>query len=136
VATALRSRQYEALLGGWGALPPDPDPYPHWHSSQASEDGQNYTSYINDDTDIMLEEARRVTDRARRAELYGDFQQVFVEDVPALLLYQPVYNYAVDEKVRGVQIGPMIESSDRFRTVSQWYIAVRRVILSEATDSG
>jgi peptide/nickel transport system substrate-binding protein len=132
VATALRTRQFDALLGGWGALPPDPDPYPHWHSSQASEDGQNYAGYINDDADMLLEEARRVNDRALRGELYREFQRIFVEDVPALLLYQPVYNYAVDERVRGVQVGPMLDSPDRFRTVTQWYIAVKRVVLSEA----
>lgn len=132
VATALRMRQFDVLLGSWGALPPDPDPYPHWHSSQASEDGQNYANYINDDTDMLLEEARRVNDRARRVELYREFQRAFVEDVPALLLYQPVYNYAVDERVRGVQVGPMLDSPDRFRTVTQWYIAIKRVILSEA----
>jgi peptide/nickel transport system substrate-binding protein len=134
IATALRMREFDALLGSWGALPPDPDPYPHWHSSQATEDGQNYTSYINDDVDILLEEARGVNDRVRREELYREFQRTFVHDVPALLLYQPVYNYAVDERVRGVQVGPMLDSPDRFRTVTQWYIAIKRVILSEASE--
>jgi len=132
VATALRLRRFDALLGSWGALPPDPDPYPQWHSSQATEDGQNYCGYTNDDADQLMEEGRRVNDRARRAELYRQFQRIFAEDVPALLLYEPIYNYALDERVRGVQVGPMLDAPDRFRTVTQWYIAVKRVILSEA----
>jgi len=134
IATALRMREFDALLGSWGALPPDPDPYPHWHSSQATEDGQNYCGYLNDDVDMLLEEARSVHDRSRREELYREFQRTFVDDVPALLLYQPVYNYAVDERVRGVQVGAMLDSPDRFGTIAQWYIAMKRVILSEAPE--
>ena len=133
VGEHLYRRDYDALLYGWDLPAADPDPYPLWHSSQASGDGQNYVGFRDPESDRLLEEARHTFDRGQRVVLYRDFQRRFVEQVPALLLYQPVYNYAVDKRVKGLQIGPLFNTGDRFRTVSDWYIATRRVILTRAT---
>ena len=54
--------------------------------------------------------------------------------MPSLLLYQPVYNYALDKNVQGVQVAPMIDGSQRFSTVSSWYIATQRMLFSEARN--
>jgi len=129
----LYKRDYDAVLYGWDLPAADPDPYPLWHSSQASEEGQNYVSYIDATSDSLLEQARRTSDYNQRAALYRDFQRRFVEQAPALLLYQPIYNYAVDRQVKGVQIPPLLSTGDRFHSVADWYIATRRVLLSEAT---
>ncbi|MHB0858896.1 MAG: ABC transporter substrate-binding protein [Anaerolineae bacterium] len=136
VSQMLRLRRFDAILGGWQNLPPDPDPYPYWHSSQATEDGLNYANYISREADDLLQDARSVTDREQRIELYRRFQQVYSRDMPSLLLYQPVYNYAVDASVRDVQIGPILDSSDRFKTVASWYIATQRMLYSEAREKG
>ena len=136
VSDRLRLRRFDAVLSSWQGLPPDPDPYPYWHSSQADEDGLNFSNYISTSSDALLEEARGTHDRARRVELYRQFQHAFANEVPSLLLYQPVYNFAVDVGVRNVQIGPMIDSSDRFRTLSSWYMATQRMLLSEAREKG
>jgi len=136
VGQRLRLRRYDAVLGGWQNLPPDPDPYPYWHSSQANENGLNFANYISEEADLLLQDARATTDKAQRADSYRRFQELFASDVPSILLYQPVYNYAVDTRVRGVQVGPMINSSDRFRTIAQWYIVTRRMLYSEAREKG
>lgn len=128
----LRPRRYDAILAQWQELPPDPDPYPIWHSTQGQSEGQNYTGFAHQEADQIMEEARRTTDQTRRMELYHRFQQIFTDEVPALLLYHPVYSYAIDKRVKGVQIAPMIDPSDRFRTITDWYVITRRVILSEA----
>lgn len=128
----LRPRRYDAILTQWQELPPDPDPYPLWHSTQRQDEGQNYTGFAHREADQIMEEARRTTDQTRRMELYHHFQQIFADEVPALLLYHPVYSYAIDTRVEGVQIAPMIDPSDRFRTITDWYVITRRVILSEA----
>ena len=52
-----------------------------------------------------------------------------MDQVPALLLYYPVYNYGVDASVHGVQAGPLIEVSDRLNTLTQWSMVTRRVIV-------
>jgi peptide/nickel transport system substrate-binding protein len=96
------------------------------------ESGQNYSGYSDRLTSELLEQARITTDLAQRARLYQRFQSRFADQVPALLLYYPVYNYAVDTKVNGVQIGPLTEPSDRFSHIAEWYIVTRRVIVPQA----
>jgi peptide/nickel transport system substrate-binding protein len=123
-------REFEALLVDL-ELHGDPDPYPLWHSTQASGDGQNYAGFVSYEVDKLLEEARCTTDPGRRAELYRRFQEIFADEVPSLLLYYPIYTYAVDEKVKGVQLGPLGDSSDRFRNVTEWYIVTKRVIIGQ-----
>jgi len=128
----LRPRRFDAALCEWGNLPNDPDPYPMWHSTRIKDEGQNYAGFVHPEADEVLEEARRINDQARRAEMYRRFQEIFAEEVPSLPLYYPIYSYAVDKEFKGVQVGPMIDPSDRFRNIAQWYINTRRVIVSEA----
>ncbi len=135
VQDALRPRKFDAVLFGVADLPADPDPYALWHSTQTpdkSDAGQNYSGWENSEADDLLQQARRTTDSAQRAELYRQFQMIFMEDVPAAILYYPVYTYGIDERLHGVQLAPLLDPSDRFRNISQWYINTRRVILSES----
>ena len=124
------------MLTGWQNLPADPDPYPYWHSSQATEDGLNFAGYVSADSDRVLAAARLTTNEDERAALYADFQSYFAEDVPSLLLYQPVYSYAVDDAIQGVQIGMISESADRFRNIASWYTATQRMLYTEAREKG
>jgi hypothetical protein len=55
---------------------------------------------------------------------------MFMDNLPAFPLVQPVFTFAVDERVRGVQIGPLDYTSDRFRNIANWYVVTRRVIVS------
>jgi len=136
IGQRLRLRRYDAVLSGWQDLPFDPDPYPFWHSSQATEEGLNFANYISERADYMLENARSTSDREQRQQMYWQFQDLFSSDVPSLLLYQPVYSYAVDTTVKDVQVGHMIYSSDRFLTVCDWYIATQRMLYNEAREKG
>ncbi|HXV99040.1 MAG TPA: ABC transporter substrate-binding protein, partial [Anaerolineae bacterium] len=114
----------EILLAG------DPDPYPFWHQTQI-EGGQNYAGWNHGDASMLLETARTMTDKGRRNDLYFEFQRIFAEEVPSLILFHPVYTYGVSQDIHNVQLMPMINASDRFNTVSQWYILTRQVIYSE-----
>ncbi len=128
VTNYLAPRSFEAVLIDV-SMAGDPDPYPFWHETQASG-GQNYGGYKNRDMSEILEQARRTSDLNARRQLYQRFQQMFADEVPAILLHQPIYTFAVDDRVGGVQIGPLESPSDRFRTVADWYIVTRRVIVS------
>jgi peptide/nickel transport system substrate-binding protein len=127
----LAPRNYQAALMDV-QLPNDPDPYPFWHETQADPPGQNYSQFKDRDVSEVLEQGRRTNDTAQRKDLYHRFQEMFREKTPGILLYYPVYNYAVSEKVRDVQIGPIAESADRFRTLPDWYVLTRRVIQNKA----
>ena len=135
---ALRPRDFDAVLFGF-QLPADPDPYALWNSTQMpteSDAGQNYSGWQNRDADEILEEARRIDDQARRTELYRQFQAMFMDQVPALILYYPVYTYAVDSRIHGIQLGPLIDPSERFNSIAQWYLKTKRVIVSESQRGG
>jgi peptide/nickel transport system substrate-binding protein len=122
----LEPRQYEAALTDLNlSRYPDPDPYPFWHDSQV-DTGQNYSGFVDRNTSIWLEEARTNPDINQRAGLYRSFQHRFMDQVPSLLLYYPVYTFAVDAQVQGITVGPMVDPSDRFESIGRWYLIVRR----------
>jgi len=125
VGEFLYPRRFEAILIA-PEFAGDPDPYPFWHSTQIDQGGQNWSGFAHRRADEIMEEARVTTDQARRMQLYHEFQDIFAEQVPAILLYYPVYNYAIDAKVQNVQVAPMNDSSDRFRTITKWYIETKR----------
>ncbi|HAF62997.1 MAG TPA: hypothetical protein DCK95_11835 [Anaerolineaceae bacterium] len=100
---------------------PDPDPYPFWDQAQQSG-GQNYSQWENKVISEYLEEARVTTDLDERAKLYRNFQVVFQDELPALPLYYPVYNFAIDEGINGVRVGSFYDTADRFFSVTDWYL--------------
>ncbi len=122
----LEPRRFEAVLTELNAAQlGDPDPYPFWHDSQV-EAGQNYAGYQDRNISIWLEQARITPDVRRRQALYRDFQYRFRDQVPALLLFHPIYSYAVSTEVRGANLGPIQDPSDRFEQITQWYVLIRR----------
>ena len=100
---------------------PDPDPYPFWDMSQQSG-GQNYSQYENRIVSEYLEQARVSQSMEERAKLYRNFQVIFADELPALPLYYPIYNFGVDKGVQGIRMGPLFDSSDRFYNVNAWYL--------------
>ncbi len=130
VREALESRSFDAILVHM-AIPGDPDPYPLWHQEQING-GQNYAGFNHRHTSEIIERARITTDRETRRQLYHEFQEIFAQEVPSLLLYVPVYTYGVDEGIHAVQVGPLVYPSDRFRTIPDWWIVPRRVFVSES----
>jgi peptide/nickel transport system substrate-binding protein len=131
VTGVLDSRSYQAALARL-VVPGDPDPYPFWHETQALPgQGQNYAGFHHRRISEILEEARRTADRNRRAALYAEFQQIFMEEVPALPLYVPIYTYGIDQRVNGGQIGSLMAPHDRFLSLPDWYVLQRRVVASD-----
>lgn len=126
VADFLNPRRFDAALIGW-QVTGDPDPYPLWHSTQAEGGGQNYSGWANPEADELMEQARSITDPEQRRALYIQFQDIFAEEAPALLLYYPVYTYGVSTRVHNVQIGSLNQPPERFATFADWYILTRRV---------
>jgi peptide/nickel transport system substrate-binding protein len=125
ISDYLEPRTYEAALVDLNlAHSPDPDPYPFWHQAAATG-GQNYSKWDDRRASEYLEQARVSVNQGQRARLYRNFQNHFAREVPALLLYYPIYNYAISSQVRGVSVGPIFESSDRFSNVIEWFLITR-----------
>lgn len=80
---------YQVLLSAQ-EVPPDPDQYPLWHSTQTQT---NTTGLANVKIDKLLEDGRQELDVTARKKIYADFQRYLVEDAPAVFLhYQTVYS--------------------------------------------
>jgi peptide/nickel transport system substrate-binding protein len=118
----LAKRDFEAVMIDLNlSQTPDPDPYPFWDQGQATT-GQNYTQWTNRIASEYLEQARVTVNLQDRVKYYRNFQILFMQELPALPLYYPVYTYAVDQGINGIQVGPLFDTSDRFANVTEWFL--------------
>jgi peptide/nickel transport system substrate-binding protein len=82
------SEDFQALLATQ-EIPPDPDQYLFWHSTQTT----NISHYKSPKLDKLLEDGRKNLSQEERKIIYLDFQRFLVEDTPAVFLFHPtVYN--------------------------------------------
>lgn len=117
----IRSRNFEALLffENTGA---DPDPYPFWHSSQARDPGLNLSGFSNASADALLTGARQTMDNNVRIQNYRQFQNIIVDEIPAVFLNNVVYVYNVPDDLRGLNLNTIIHPSERFLNINKWYL--------------
>ena len=128
LSTKLEPRAYQAALVDLNfSATPDPDPYPFWDLGQAVT-GQNYSQWSNRIASDTIEQARVTVDLAERKRLYHNFQSIFANELPALPLYYPVYNYAVTKQILGISMGPFVDTSSRFATITKWYMTAKTVL--------
>lgn len=85
VISSVTNEDYDVLLSGQD-LPPDPDQYPFWHSTQTQT---NITGYSNVKIDKLLEDGRQEQNIEKRKAIYADFQRRLVDEAPAIFLYYP-----------------------------------------------
>lgn len=119
----LLSRDFDAVLSTIRPPGPDPDPYPFWHSSQSLGDGLNLSSFSSPESDQLLENARLSPSQEQRFDDYQNFQELFAQELPAVLLYTPTYQYYVRTDVQGV-VSPelLLTLSSRFYDVHRWFV--------------
>jgi peptide/nickel transport system substrate-binding protein len=121
----IKSRDYQILLysiiTGF-----DPDPYPFWHSSQIDHPGLNIALFSFKEADQVLEEARMTMDEKARHEKYQHFQNILIEQIPAIFLYSPTYTYLQEKNIRGFGVRRINSSFDRFANIEEWYVRTKR----------
>jgi peptide/nickel transport system substrate-binding protein len=122
----IRPREYDALFYG-EILGADPDPYPFWHSNATRDPGLNLALYKDPTSDKLLESARKTTDVEARKETYKKFQERLIEAVPALFIYSPIYDYALQGNVHGTMLDAIQLPAQRFNTISTWYLKTKRI---------
>ncbi len=121
VNQALANRQFSAAIFGGHFGNGDPDCLDVWSSNEVST-GLNVTGVNDADIDKVLTDARATTDIDKRRQLYDQFQQEFMNQAPAVILYYPRYLFVVSSAVHGVSPQSLVDSSDRFQQISTWYL--------------
>lgn len=121
VDRVIRPRAFDALLVGITSTP-DPDPYSFFHSSQTSDPGFNFSGYSTLTMDRALEAARRIADREQRRTLWAPVFQTIATEVPVLFLYFQDHLYAQHTSVKGTKIAPIVEATQRFWDVEDWFV--------------
>ena len=123
----IKPRDYQTLLFG-EILGTIPDPFPFWHSSQVEDPGLNLASYENKQIDKLLEDARKELDGQERARLLGEAQDIILEDVPAIFLYDLDFVYFASKDVQGIEGGTIANPSQRFSRSALWYTDTKRSV--------
>lgn len=120
VQNTLQARNFDVLLYKL-AIGSDPDVYAYWHSSQAGPQGYNFSNYSSPLVDANLASARTRLEPELRQAKYRQFAKQWIDDVPAIALYQPVVEYLSNKSVHTVQAGTqLVTGSDRYADVVHW----------------
>jgi peptide/nickel transport system substrate-binding protein len=123
----LTPRTFVGALAEQWLLTADPDVQALWHSSQIGNGGFNFAGVSNARVDQLLDEARITVDKARRQQLYSEFQTLWADESPSVVLYYPKFNWAVSRSFKDVKLSYTVDGSSRFRNVAQWYTKTRMV---------
>ena len=123
----IRPRNYDALLFG-ESTGYDPDPFAFWHSSQAKDPGINLSAYKNTKADRLISDARNTFDQNARIQKYSQFQNILLNDAPAIFLDQSNFIYEVAANVHGIALKQLANPEDRFYDIGHWYVATKRII--------
>ncbi len=126
----IKPRNYDMLLFG-KAFEAIPDLFPFWHSSQKSEFGLNLSMYENEGADSLIEQLRTETNKEERSLILKEINNLIIEDVPAIFLYNPDYLYFISSRISGVSPGRIINPSNRFLNIENWYIKTKKSITKE-----
>ncbi|HLS60058.1 MAG TPA: peptide-binding protein [Virgibacillus sp.] len=93
---------WDLYLIGWSLGSGDPDPLGLW----GINDAYNFSRWNNPDSDELLNKALKAPEAFEqdyRAEVYSEWQELFSEDLPALLLFAENKLWAHDELIHGIK---------------------------------
>jgi peptide/nickel transport system substrate-binding protein len=119
----LGPRAFHMAVVGWEAEGADPDIWKYWHSSQANvTGGLNFSGWSNPEADKALDAARATPYLSERTLHYATLQKAFATDVPAVILYTPLYVYATRAPATGVHLPStdLLNPAQRFDTIDDW----------------
>lgn len=127
VQDTLQGRNYDVLLYEL-AIGADPDVYAYWHSSQIGPSGYNFSNYSNKIVDASLASARARLEPDLRNAKYVLFAQQWLDDTPAIGLYQAANEYVTVKGVHAIKgESSLISEADRYANILYWTVANKDV---------
>lgn len=125
--SVLQQRSYDVLLYEL-SIGADPDVYAYWHSSQIGVNGYNFANYSNAAADASLASARDRLDPSLRNAKYKAFAKQWLEDVPAIGVYQSIAPYVVNKSLTTVDpTHRLVTAQDRYSNLLYWSVNTKTV---------
>ncbi|GAA0322132.1 oligopeptide ABC transporter substrate-binding protein [Bacillus carboniphilus] len=93
---------WDLYLLGWSLGTGDPDPSGLWKSTA----GYNFGRWYNPEADQLLEDALTppdAFDQDYRTQVYSDWQVMFQEDLPAVILYAQNSLWGYNKRIQGME---------------------------------
>jgi peptide/nickel transport system substrate-binding protein len=115
-----RQRTMPVYYIGWGADYPDPHNFvqPYQHSTGLFS---SRTGYNNPEVDKLIEKGVIETDPAKRKEIYYRLQDIWLEDIIGIMMYQPIDTKFYRDWVKGYTFHPMENNPDMFKQYRKEY---------------
>ncbi len=127
VQSILQPRSFDVLIYQLN-IGADPDVYAYWHSSQATVQGANFANYSNLISDDALSSARVRVDATLRNAKYLTFARQWVNDVPAIGLYQSKVQYVQGHNTFSFdKTDNLVLPVDRYSSILNWAVGTQTV---------
>jgi len=99
---------------GWGADFADPHNFIYTYMYSKGGLYANRCSYVNPEADKLIEDGLAATDTAKRKAAYYRLQDIWQEDVPGIMLHQPIIQMYFKDWVKGYYFHPMENYPNQF----------------------
>ncbi|MFI5144659.1 MAG: ABC transporter substrate-binding protein [Ignavibacteria bacterium] len=113
-----KKHEYEATYGAWQLSVTPEDPYQIWHSSQAQGEGSNYISFINAQSDSLIEAYRNEFDENKRVDLIKRWQKLIYEQQPYTFLWSSKSRYIYNSRYKNARW----YSKSPSPTYNEWWV--------------
>jgi peptide/nickel transport system substrate-binding protein len=119
VSQIVNIRTFDMFLVGFN-WSNDPDEAPLYHSRNAVPGGFNGADFKNDQVDSILDQALGTLDKAKRKQLYEQFQDIMSEEVPSPVVLFNSGIYGWNKRVQGTDFGSFNQFGSRPWAHSVW----------------
>lgn len=92
-----KKHEFDMFFGAWIGTPVPWDPKQIFHT-ESSNDGSNYVSFGDANSDAIIDSIRNEIDETRRKVHYLELQEVLHEQVPYIFLWAPYERIAIHKK--------------------------------------
>lgn len=120
MSTELKEKNYDVLIAAeqYGVIA---DPYSFWHSSGKGSDGLNMSQFSTTATDTAVSTLRTALAPEKRLEAYTTLTNAFIENVPAVFLFQNTLPLMHTVDILGISSQPIPHATARWTLESSWY---------------
>lgn len=120
ISNVINARNYDIFLYDV-ELGVAPELFSYYHSSQTGSSGLNFSNYSNTIINDIILAVRETTDESLRNAKYESFIKTWINDVPAIAIYQPTISYYYNKNVRTFSENiNLVTSLDRFVEIETW----------------